>query len=76
MSLWSSVLVGITCGAALHLYVRSQRDIGRAARLQRDGVGVEMTEHIADRLEPQVMDVALTVLIHRQSQMLQTRKTT
>lgn len=60
-----------TCGgASLHLHVGAQRDVSRAARLQGDRVGVEVSQHVRHGVEPQVVDVALPTLVHRQAQML------
>lgn len=33
-------------------------------------MGVEVSQHVGHSVEPQVVDVALPVLIHRQAQML------
>lgn len=57
-------LVGTCGGAALHLHIGAQRDVSGASRLQRDGVGVEVPQHVRHGVEPQVVDVALTVVIH------------
>lgn len=55
-----------TCGgAALHLHVGAQRDVSGAPRLQGDGVGVEVSQHVRHGVKPQVVDVALPVLVHR-----------
>lgn len=37
-------------------------------------MGVEVSQHVRHGVEPQVVDVALTVLIHRQTQMLTGRR--
>lgn len=56
-----------TCGgAALHLNVGAQRDVSGASRLQGDGVSVEVPQHVRHGVKPQVVDVALPVLVHRQ----------
>lgn len=61
-----------TCGgAALYLYVGAQGDVSGAARLQGDGVGMEVSQHVRYGMEPQVVHVALPILIHRQTQMLE-----
>lgn len=64
-----------TCsGASLHLHVGAQRDVGRASGFKGDGVGVEVSQHVRHGVEPQVVDVALAILIHRQTQMLTRRQ--
>lgn len=57
---------GRICGAAaLHLYVGAQRDVSGAPGLQGDGVGVEVSQHVRHGVKPQVVDVALPVLVYR-----------
>lgn len=56
---------------ALGHHVAAEGDVGRAARLQRDGMRVEVAQHVEDGLEPEVLHVALPALVQRQAQVLQ-----
>lgn len=50
--------------------VLSERDVGRAARLQRDGVRAEVLQHVVHVGEPQVLHAALPARAHRHAQVL------
>lgn len=50
--------------------IGAQCDVSRASRLEGDGVRVEVPQHVGHGVEPQVVDVALAGLVHRQTQML------
>lgn len=47
-----------------------QRDVGGAARLQRDRVGPEVFQHVVDVGKPEVLDSALARLAKRHSKVL------
>ena len=51
--------------------VAAEGDVGRAARLEWDGVRVEVAQHVEDGLEPEVLHVALPTLVQRQAEVLQ-----
>lgn len=61
---------GPTGQRALGHHVAAERDVGRAARLERDGVRVEVAQHVEDGLEPEVLHVALPALVQRQAEVL------
>lgn len=58
--------------AAVCLDVASQRDVCSPARLQEDGIAVEVLQHVPHALEPQVVHMALALRVHRQTQVLLT----
>lgn len=55
---------------ALGHHVAAERDVCSAARLQRDGVRVEVSQHVEDALEPEVLHMALPALVQRQPEVL------
>lgn len=57
-------------GALCH-HVAAEGDVSSATRLQRDGMRVEVAQHVKDGLEPEVLHVALPALVQRQPQVLQ-----
>ena len=56
---------------ALGHHVAAEGDVGRTARLEGDGVRVEVAQHVEDGLEPEVLHVALPALVQRQAEVLQ-----
>lgn len=54
--------------------VAAEGDVGRAARLEGDGVRVEVAQHVEDGLEPEVLHVALPALVQRQAEVLQVQR--
>lgn len=59
-----------TCRSGTGHHIAGERDVAGSAAFQRDGVDPEVTEHVHDRGEAQVLDATLAPLRQRQAQVL------